>query len=51
MFRNLLKQQIEAVQSGKDPVGVIRDPVLNEIITFAMSQGQAQMVRKVAAAE
>jgi 5,5'-dehydrodivanillate O-demethylase len=51
MFRNLLKQQIEAVQAGKEPVGVIRDPKLNEIITFNMSQGQARMVREAVAAE
>jgi hypothetical protein len=51
MFRNLLKQQIEAVQKGDEPVGIIRDPTLNEIITFALSQGQARMVREAAAAE
>jgi 5,5'-dehydrodivanillate O-demethylase oxygenase subunit len=51
MFRNLLKQQIEAVQAGKEPAGVIRDPALNEIITFALSEGQARTVREMAAAQ
>jgi 5,5'-dehydrodivanillate O-demethylase len=45
MFRKLLKEQIEAVQAGREPVGIIRDPALNEIITFALSVGQARVAR------
>ncbi len=30
MFRNLLLEQIEKVERGEDPMGVIRDPALNE---------------------
>jgi 5,5'-dehydrodivanillate O-demethylase len=32
MWRELLKEQIEIVQRGGDPMGVIRDPAKNEII-------------------
>ena len=28
MFRKLLKEQIQAVQEGRDPKGIIRDPKL-----------------------
>ncbi len=34
MFRKLLKEQIEIVQKGGDPMGVIRDPKKNSIIEF-----------------
>jgi 5,5'-dehydrodivanillate O-demethylase len=32
LLRRLYKACIEAVQNGEDPVGIIRDPALNEII-------------------
>ena len=32
MFRKLVKEQIEAVQRGEDPIGVIRDPAKNVLI-------------------
>jgi len=32
MFRKLLREQIEAVQSGKDPIGTNRDPQKDETI-------------------
>ncbi len=47
MFRKLLREQIKRVQDGLEPDGVIRDPALNEIISFTMSQGQAEMMREV----
>ena len=34
MFRKLLKEQIDIVRSGGDPLGVIRDPDKNKIIEF-----------------
>lgn len=34
MFRKLLKEQIEVVRKGGDPMGVIRDPAKNKIIEF-----------------
>jgi hypothetical protein len=37
MLRNMIKESIEAVQQGKDPVWVIRDQRKNENITFDAS--------------
>jgi 5,5'-dehydrodivanillate O-demethylase len=34
MFRRLLRKQIEIVQNGGDPMGVIRDPARNTLIEF-----------------
>ena len=34
MFRKLLKEQIEIVRNGGEPMGVIRDPGQNKIIEF-----------------
>jgi 5,5'-dehydrodivanillate O-demethylase len=39
MFRKLLREQIEVVARGEDPLGVIRDPAKNVCITFDVSQG------------
>ena len=47
MFRNLLREQIQAVQAGKEPVGVVRDPKINEIIRFQFSSGQARVAREM----
>ncbi len=33
-FRKLLQEQIETVQQGKEPLGIIRDPAKNQIIEF-----------------
>ncbi len=38
MFRQMLRRDaIEAVQDGKDPIGVIRDPAVNPI--FIINEG------------
>jgi 5,5'-dehydrodivanillate O-demethylase len=34
MFRKLLKEQIDVVRNGGDPIGVIRDPEKNKYIDF-----------------
>jgi 5,5'-dehydrodivanillate O-demethylase len=34
IFRKLLHEQIDKVRKGGEPVGVIRDPQLNQIIEF-----------------
>ena len=34
MFRKLLKREIDKVNKGKDPIGVIRDAQKNQVITF-----------------
>ena len=39
MFRRMLKRQIERVQAGEKPDGMIHDPALNEVITFTVSEG------------
>jgi 5,5'-dehydrodivanillate O-demethylase len=37
MLRKLLREQIDLVEAGGEPVGVIRDPAINEIITFGVT--------------
>ena len=48
MYRRLLREQIKRVQDGKEPVGVIRDPKLNECIDIHVSRGQARVAREAA---
>ncbi|MDB5728635.1 MAG: hypothetical protein JWQ00_1840 [Noviherbaspirillum sp.] len=36
MLRKILKDQIEIVRSGGDPIGVIRDPEKNKLIDFGV---------------
>ncbi|HEY6366060.1 MAG TPA: hypothetical protein VI585_14860, partial [Candidatus Binatia bacterium] len=36
LLRKLLKEQIENVQNGLDPMGMIRDPEKNRIIEFSV---------------
>jgi len=53
MWRRFLKEQIERVQAGKEPVGIVRDAKLNEMIRFTLSAGQrahTEAVRKMMAA-
>jgi len=47
MFRNLLRQQIQVVQAGREPLGVVRDPKVNEIIRFTISEGQAKVAHGI----
>jgi 5,5'-dehydrodivanillate O-demethylase oxygenase subunit len=42
LYRRLLKEQIAAVQQGKDPLGVIRDPAINKRIMIALSAQQQE---------
>ena len=49
MFRKLLRENIERVERGEDPDGVIRDPAINECISFNVSSGQATMRRRLEA--
>ncbi len=47
LLRKMFKQCIEAVQNGKDPVGVIRDPKKNEMLRwvpgeYKLSDGDAK---------
>jgi 5,5'-dehydrodivanillate O-demethylase len=50
MYRNLLKREIEAVQQGRDPAGVIRDPRLDKPISVNVSHGQSRVVEEMQAA-
>ena len=45
LYRRMLMEQIEAVASGKEPIGLIRDAALNREIRIAVSEGQARMAR------
>lgn len=49
LYRRMLREQIAAVQAGKDPLGVIRDAGLNEEIKIQVSSGQARAARRTAA--
>lgn len=42
LLRKMLREQIEIVQNGGEPMALIRDPKKNEMIDFKTSQGQAR---------
>jgi 5,5'-dehydrodivanillate O-demethylase len=47
MYRKMLREEIEKVQAGQDPGGVIRDPALNESIPVGgFTEGQARIRRE-----
>ena len=46
LYRRMLKEQIVAVQEGKEPLGIIRDPKKKQMISIEVSEGQARMGRK-----
>ncbi len=50
LYRKLLAEQIDAVEKGSDPHGVIRDEALNGVISVEVSTGQARMARTSAEA-
>jgi hypothetical protein len=39
-LRRMFRECIEAVQQGQDPVGVVRDPVKNRMITIVPGEIQ-----------
>lgn len=45
LYRRMLKEQILAVRDGKEPLGIIRDPTKNKMISIQVSEGQARMAR------
>jgi len=49
-FRKLLREQIEKVQRGEEPDGLIRDPALNECISFNISTSQGTLRRMMESA-
>ena len=38
MLRKLIKDNIEAVKRGEDPIGIVRDPVRNSLIEFRVEE-------------
>lgn len=42
MYRRLLRQQVELIQAGEDPMALIRDPA-QAVVTFDVSRGQARV--------
>jgi 5,5'-dehydrodivanillate O-demethylase len=48
MFRRLLKEQIEIVKNGGDPMGVIRDPEKNKMIFFDVINERIGLYRSAA---
>ena len=48
MFRRLLREQIEIVQKGGEPMGVIRDPAKNKIIDIPVINERIGLVRQAA---
>jgi 5,5'-dehydrodivanillate O-demethylase len=42
MWRKLLREQIEIVRGGGEPMALVRDPAKNEMIDFETSDGQAR---------
>jgi hypothetical protein len=40
MLRQIIKESIEAVRQGRDPVGVIREPRDNELVRFDASMDE-----------
>ena len=46
LYRRLLKEQILAVASGAEPLGLVRDPDKNRAIRIPVSEGQARFARQ-----
>jgi 5,5'-dehydrodivanillate O-demethylase len=52
MWRNLLRQQIERLQQGKEPDGMIRDPNVNQMLSLNIEKHrQTRFARELAAAK
>jgi 5,5'-dehydrodivanillate O-demethylase len=41
LFRKILQRELEKVERGDDPMGVIRDPAKNEVIVFPVERDKA----------
>ena len=48
MFRRMLREQIEVVQKGGEPLGVIRDPAKNKLIDIPVINERIGLVRQAA---
>lgn len=47
-YRRLLREQIDRVEAGEEPLGVIRDPAINERIVIEVSSGQRRVAKQLA---
>ena len=47
MYRKLLREQIELVQNGGEPAGVVRDAELNRIIELSVHRGLANITNEL----
>jgi 5,5'-dehydrodivanillate O-demethylase len=50
-YRRLLREQIDLVEAGKEPHGVIRDEKINERIVIEVSTGQRRVAKELEAAK
>ena len=41
LFRKILQRELEKIERGEDPMGVIRDPAKNEVIAFPLERDKA----------
>jgi 5,5'-dehydrodivanillate O-demethylase len=48
MFRRMLREQIEIVQKGGEPMGIIRDPAKNKLIDIPVVNERIGLVRQAA---
>ena len=46
LLRKLLREQLEIVQQGLDPIGVVRDPQKNRVIEFDAINERIGLYRK-----
>jgi len=47
MFRKLFLEQAAVVKAGGEPVGVIRDPAVSEIVRLTVSTGQSRLAEEL----
>jgi 5,5'-dehydrodivanillate O-demethylase len=40
-YRNMLKRELNKVAAGEDPMGTLRDPARNEVLTFPLERDKA----------
>jgi 5,5'-dehydrodivanillate O-demethylase oxygenase subunit len=48
MFRKMLREQIEIVQKGGEPMGIIRDPAKNKLIDIPVINERIGLIRQAA---
>src|ERR1019366_2347463 len=44
LLRTMLKRELETVEAGGDPMGVIRDPAKNGVIAFPLERNKAHFL-------